>query len=176
MSGGQHHSYNMWVMYTHGHNRTIVELRKLAPLLCLSSLHSIPVSDKVLSVMHYKQGMVMKFNATVTTIRQVITWTAPLEFHNITHYLVKYGKADEINGSSDVNIMTERTKMNLTRVVLLIQMPQKHTPETYSVSYSVWVAAVSGQRQGAFSDRHNFTYASETTIDINCNTCVIMYN
>ena len=119
----------------------------------------------------------MKFNATVATISQVITWTAPLNVHNIKHYLVKYGKADEINGPSDVNIMTERTKMNLTRVVLLIQMPQKQTP-TNSVSYSVWVAAVSGQRQGAFSDRYTFTYASETTIDITCNsnTYVIMYN
>ena len=147
----------------------------MVPLLCLLSLHSIPVSDKVLSVMHNEQGMVMKFNTTVATISQVITWTAPLEFRNITHYLVHYGKADKINGPSDVNIMTERTKMNLTRVVLLILIPRKQTP-TYSVSYSVWVAAVSGQRQGAFSDRHNFTYASETTIDINCNTYVIMYN
>ena len=118
----------------------------------------------------------MKFNATVATIRQVITWTAPLNFRNITHYLVKYGKADEINGHSDANIMTERTEMNLTRAVLLIQIPRKQTPN-YSVSYSVWVAAVSGQRQGTFSDRHIFTYGSETTIDINCNsnTYVIMF-
>ena len=145
----------------------------MVPLLCLLSLHSIPVSDKVLSVMHNEQGMVMKFNTTVATISQVITWTAPLEFRNITHYLVNYGKADKINGPSDVNIMTERTKMNLTRVVLLILIPRKQTP-TYSVSYSVWVAAVSGQRQGAFSDRHTFTYASETTIDINCNSNMLL--
>ena len=123
--------------------------------------------------MHNEQGMVTKFNATVATIRQVITWTAPLNVRNITHYLVKHGKADEINGPSDVNIMTERIKMNLTRVVLLIQIPRKQTP-TYSVLYSVWVAAVSGQRQGAFSDRHNFTYASETTIDINCNSNTLL--
>ena len=115
--------------------------------------------------MHNEQGVVTKSNATVTTIRQEITWTAPLKFRNITHYLVKYGKADEINGPKDVNIMTERTKMNLTRAVLLIQIPRNQIP-TYSVSYSVWVAAVSDQRQGAFSDRHNFTYASETTIDV----------
>ena len=127
--------------------------------------------------MHNEQGMVTKSNTTVATIRQVITWTTPLNVCNITHYLVKYGKADEINGPSDVNIMTEISEMNLTRVVLLILIPRKETP-TYSVSFSVWVVAVSDQRQGAFSDRHNFTYASETTIDINCNsnTYVIMYN
>ena len=107
---------------------------------------------KVPTVMIKGEGMTL--NGIVTDISQIISWDAPSNHHSIRHYLIKYGKADEVNSSSDVNIMSAMTQTNVTTITLMLQVPKKQT------TYSVWVAAVSKAGQGEFSDRTQWNYSS----------------
>ena len=96
----------------------------------------------------------MNVNGMVANIDQKISWAAPSNHYNIRHYLIKYGKADEVNTPSDVNIMSAMTETNVTTITLMLQVPKKQT------TYSVWVAAVSDAGQGEFSDRTQWNYSS----------------
>ena len=122
-----------------------------------SNLHTYIVPDKVKVVMGKGQGMVMKFNATIANIHQKITWSAPQHHRNIRHYLIKYGKADEVTDPSDANIMSAMTATNVTSTTIMLQVPRGQTS-----TYRVWVAAVSQAGQGKYgSTGAIFTYSSE---------------
>ena len=111
------------------------------------------VPDKVPTVMIKGEGMTSK--GMVASINQIISWAAPSNHHNIRHYLIKYGKADEVNTPSDDNIMDEMTETNVTTITLMLQVPREQT-----TTYSVWVAAVSKAGQGEFSNRTQWSYSS----------------
>ena len=96
----------------------------------------------------------MSANGMVANINQTISWAAPSDHHNIRHYLIKYGKSDDVNTPSDVSIMTEMTQTNVTTITLMLQVPKEQT------TYSVWVAAMSDAGQGEFSDRTQWSYSS----------------
>ena len=80
------------------------------------------------------------------TIIQNITWDAPLNHHNIQHYVVNYWNISNV------------TNNNVTQATLVLLVPKGKTS-----TYSVWVAAVSEAGQGEFSDRVDFNYSSEPT-------------
>ena len=110
------------------------------------------VPGKVPTVMIKDKGMTS--NGIATNARQMISWDAPSNHPNIRHYLIKYGKADEVNSSSDANIMSAITQTNVTTITLMLKVPKEQT------TYSVWVAAVSDAGQGEFSDRKQWSYSS----------------
>ena len=91
--------------------------------------------------------------AGIVTLHQNITWDAPAN-HSIQHYVVKYQMK-----SSSITDMT-MTKDNGTHAILELNVTKKEA----SLSYTVQVAAVSEAGQGEFSDRVNFSYASETSL------------
>ena len=112
------------------------------------------VPDKVQNIMIKGEGIVMNVNGMVANINQRITWDAPSNHHNIRYYLIKYGKADEVNSSSDDKIMSAMTQTNITEITLTPEVPKEQT------TYSVWVAAMSDAGQGEFSDRTQWNYSS----------------
>ena len=96
-------------------------------------------------------------------VKQSFTWISPNSSANYS-YVIKYGNATNVASPNGTSIMTK--SISVTNIKRTYTKTVSLTVPSSRVTYNFWIAAISDNGIGEYSDRVQITYDGKSDVEI----------